>query len=85
MAKDNVTRLPVNLEQTVEDGTPQVLRLINENRNKAFEGLAKKTEALQATLDNVREYVKQKERPLFTALDNDDQMSDQVDHLCSYH
>src|SRR5687768_8724023 len=56
---------PEELKKKVQDGVPQVLKLINQNRKEGLKNLQRRLDSLQGTLDEVQAWTRKHNGPLF--------------------
>lgn len=62
---------PEGLKKLAEQGTPQVLQLVNQNRKEGAEQLRRKFESLETELEECRNWVRKNEAPLLVLGDED--------------
>ncbi len=65
---------PEGLRKLVEEGTPQVLKLVNRNRRNGAEQLRQKIELFDTELQVIEKWRKANQAPLFVIRDKNDNM-----------
>ena len=63
---------PEGLKKLVEDGTPEVLKLVNQNRKEGAEQLRRKVDSLEVALDAIRRHCAKNGEALMTWGEGDD-------------